>query len=372
MTRAHVHPALSLLLFACTAPPAGGPGADSGDTDADLLYVFRQSSAVQVADHDALTALELFSWPDSIVGFATRPDDGAVFGFGFGRDGDIYRATFSPDGTQITASVRAPVGPTPPEGEWWGSGGPVYHDADSGLLLMVTHDENPDVQLRMAKSDDWGASWTDLGVIIDHHTAVGAANNRYMGNGGFVIHTEEETPYFYVYHGDSQSAEVRNQTAVSRAAVADVVAAALAGSTPEFHKWNGADWTEPGIGGASVELMPDFGVYGVVGDIDPYWVPALGRYYAFYPSQINGAVSPPTWNVLQSSSADGVHWTPAQKVYPEDLVGGDPIYIGLRGHNRVLTDEMPYLYRLWCTDNEDRWGSSTLDLVRLKAEPLEE
>jgi hypothetical protein len=168
---------------------------------------------------------------------------------------------------------------------------------------MVTHDEDydlahttggPHVSLRMAVSDDEGLSWTDLGKIIDHGYLDG--DYHAMGNGGFVIHEDDGIAYFYVYHQDAQGPAVVHQTAVSRAPVAAVIAAAKDLAAPQFHKWNGRDWSSPGVGGVSVDLMADSApsAFGVMGDIDPYWVPAAGRYVAFYPSQINGAVDPPT------------------------------------------------------------------------------
>lgn len=341
------------------------PDAGARDPDAPR-WVYRQRSVTQIADHQELVSLGLLAWPDSIVGFAHHPS-GAIYGFAFGIDGDVMRASFTDDLGSITSAIRAPIGPEPPEGEWWGSGGPVYHHAPTGLLLMVTHDEDPDVTLRMAKSTDWGETWTDLGMIIDHTSP--HSPFRYMGNGGFVTAWDQGVEYMYVYHADAQGPYDQHQVALARAPLAQVVLAALEGRTPEFRKWNGVDFSEPGLGGASVDLIPDHTRDGVVGDFDPYYVEALGMYVAFYPSQIDGAVDPPTWNVYQVFSEDGIHWSRATKVYPEDLAGGDPIYIGVHAHNRVITDHAPRLVRLRCTDDDDRWGSSTLELVTLELVP---
>jgi hypothetical protein len=94
-------------------------------------------------------------------------------------------------------------------------------------------------------------------------------------------------------------------------------------------------------------------------------VPEAKRFVAFYPSQVKGNVNPPLWNVLETWSDDGLHWSPASKVYAKDLVGGDPLYTGVRAHNRVIEGCNPTLYRLWVTDTSSRWEFSTLERVDL-------
>jgi hypothetical protein len=147
-----------------------------------------------------------------------------------------------------------------------------------------------------------------------------------------------------------------------------ILSAIGSGNTPVFNKWNGLDWSQPGLGGTSIDLMPDFNVYGVVGDFDPFYVKELNKYVAFYPSQIKGNVSPPTWNVLCCLSADGITWEPSTKLYAEDISGHDPIYTGVMAHNRVIEGCTANLYRMYVTDTISRWEFNKLDLVKIAIE----
>ncbi len=338
---------------------------------------FKEQSVVEVASHQELLSFNLASWPDSLIGFCKHPTTQEYYGFGFGDAGDIMRAKFSADGKKITAGIRVPM--LDAQGNWLGSGGPVYYDAASGLLLMVTHHEKSDpsnpnffahVSLRMAKSTNFGLSWTDLGTIIDHHASdeTDPYHALTMGNGGFIIKNEHGVNYMMVYHTDMQANGTKNQLAVSRAPLQAVIAAAQANTTPVFNKWNGQNWNQPGLKGQSVDLMPNFTTWGVVGDIDPFYVPALQKYVAFYPSCILGNVNPPTWNVLVSMSTDGYVWEPVKKLYREDIAGHDPIYTGVMAHNRVIEGCSAKLYRMFTTDTSSRWDFNKLDLVSIAIE----
>ncbi len=340
---------------------------------------FREQSMIEVASHDQLLSLNLVSWPDSLLGFCKHPVSGDYYGFGFGDLGDIMRARFSVDGTSILEGIRVPMRDI--NDNWTGSGGPVYYHAATGMLLMVTHHEKyvpsdptffAHVTLRMAKSLDFGETWTNLGLIIDHNATDETDPNKalVMGNGGFILKNEGGIEYMYVYHQDMQATGVKNQLAVSRASVEDIVQAAQNNIAPTFHKWDGNGWIEPGIGGKSVDLMPDYTTWGVVGDFDPFYCEELGKYVAFYPSQIRGDVNPPTWNVLSVISNDAIHWKPATKVYQQDISGHDPIYTGVEAHNRVIKGCDVKLYRMYVTDTSSRWEFNKLDLVYMKMEEL--
>ncbi len=342
----------------------------------DLTW-FREQSVLEVATHDDLVSKNLVSWPDSLIGFFKNPVDGDYYGFGFGDNGDIMRAHFAADGESIIEGIRVPMRDV--NDVWLGSGGPVYYDDASGLLLMITHHEKYDpadpnffahVTLRIAVSEDFGDTWKNMGTIIDHNATDETDPNHAltMGNGGFIVKTEGGIKYLYVYHTDQQANGTKNQLAVSRASLNSVISAIQSNQTPVFNKWNGADWSQPGLGGTSVDLMPDFNVYGVVGDFDPFYVTELKKYVAFYPSQIRGDLSPPTWNVLCSMSADGITWEPASKLYLEDISGHDPIYTGVMAHNRVIEGCEANLYRMYVNDTSSRWEFNKLDLVRIALE----
>ena len=110
----------------------------------------------------------------------------------------------------------------------------------------------------------------------------------------------------------------------------------------------------------------------MVGDFDPLWSEELQSYVAFYPNCILGNVVPTTHNVYVVLSKDGLLWEHARQVYQQDLLGGDPIYTGTWGHNRVMDPERPFLYRLYCDGLNDtkagksRWETNTLELVMLE------
>lgn len=73
----------------------------------------------------------------------------------------------------------------------------------------------------------------------------------------YAIRTDAGVAHMYVYFRDTLPDGTMLNLSVARAPLAEVARAALTGAAPEFRKWHGGRWTEPGCGGVSTDVLPD-------------------------------------------------------------------------------------------------------------------
>lgn len=198
-------------------------------------------------------------------------------------------------------------------------GGPVYQvpqgQAGAGRWLLVYHAEYNDpayFMLGLAISTDKGLHWTDIGEIIRVNQPF-----SYQGSGmPFAIGdpplvTSPDGKYFYVYFQDWLKSGAQTNLSVARAPIAEVIQDAFGGggqrATP-FRKFYHGAWDQPGIGGASTDLAPNWHYGGgVIAAYDSY----LQRYLVF---------NADSQNYSYAESPDGLHWS-------------DSIYLGTLGVN---------------------------------------
>ncbi|HVI09411.1 MAG TPA: hypothetical protein VND65_14075 [Candidatus Binatia bacterium] len=198
-------------------------------------------------------------------------------------------------------------------------GGPVYQvpqgQVGAGNWLLVYHAEYNDpayFMLGLAISTDKGLHWTDIGEIIrvnQPFSYTGQGMPFAIGDPPLV--TTPDGKYFYVYFQDWLIGGAQTNLSVARASIADVLQQAFSGSVHHsalFQKYYQGAWQQPGIGGASTDLAPDWHYGGgLIAAYDSY----LHRYLVF---------NSDSQNYSYAESPDGLQWT-------------DSVYLGTLGVN---------------------------------------
>jgi hypothetical protein len=219
-------------------------------------------------------------------------------------------------------------------------GGSVYQVpagmTGAGKLLVTYHAELPNYSLLgLAASSDNGLHWTDLGEIVRLNQAyMPGLTFSEIGAGRLVLSPDGK--YFYLYFSDLPAAtNTTTHISVARALAASLLDAAFGSVRPHtvpFEKFYQGNWRlQPGIGGASTDLSPDWAPqYG--GYLDVHYNSALQRYVLItdgdttfgYSESIDGL----TWTAPLSlgNYADGVK---TLAPYPTSVgLGEDPSILG--------------------------------------------
>jgi hypothetical protein len=187
-------------------------------------------------------------------------------------------------------------------------GGPVYQvppgRVGAGNWLLVYHAEynNPNYyQLGLAISSDKGLHWTDIGEVIRFNMPFsyqGSPASAAIGDPPLV--TSPDGKYFYLYFQDWLINGVYTNTSVARAPIDEVLRDAFGGGAhfaAPFKKYYRGAWDQPGIGGASTDLIPE-AHYG--GGNNVAYNTYIHRYMMF---------DSDSQNYSYAESPDGLHWT---------------------------------------------------------------
>jgi hypothetical protein len=187
-------------------------------------------------------------------------------------------------------------------------GGSVYQVpagmTGAGGLLVTYHAELPNYALLgLTASSDNGLHWTDLGEIVRLNQAYqpGLAFSE-IGDGHLVLSPEGK--YFYLYFPDlPATTNATTHVSVARVLAASLLNAAFGSKRPHavpFEKFYQGKWDlQPGIGGASTDLSPNWAPqYG--GYLDVHYNSALQRYVMITDDDTTFAYA---------ESIDGLQWT---------------------------------------------------------------
>lgn len=123
------------------------------------------------------------------------------------------------------------------------------------------------------RSDDNGASWKDLGIVLE--TRPGAFHldtpNRYFvgGNGDFSVIPDRKKEYLYLFISTYSGEKSEQGVAVARMRYQDR-------NQPggRVRKWYGGKWNEPGIGGRATPIFP-LRVDWHQENVDAFWGPSI-------------------------------------------------------------------------------------------------
>jgi uncharacterized repeat protein (TIGR03803 family) len=197
-------------------------------------------------------------------------------------------------------------------------GGPVYQvppgQVGAGNWLLVYHAEYDDPAyflLGLAVSADKGLRWTDIGEIIRFNKPFsyqGQPAPGAIGDPPLVVSPDGK--YFYVYFLDWLKNGINTTASVARAPIPEVLHDAFGGHVhfaAPFKKYYQGAWDQPGIGGASTDLIPG-GHYG--GGNNVAYNSYLHRYLM---------LNSDSQNYSYAESVDGLYWT-------------DTIFLGMLGY----------------------------------------
>jgi hypothetical protein len=134
---------------------------------------------------------------------------------------------------------------------------------------------------QMISRDD-GATWQDLGIILDAppDSLTCDTRNYYFagGNGDFTVLLDRDRQYFYFLFGSYHQQVEEQGVSIARMRYDD-----RNDPAGKVRKWQGGGWTEPGLGGRVTPIFPAATDWH--GDTpDAFWGPAvhfntqLGRY----------------------------------------------------------------------------------------------
>jgi hypothetical protein len=151
-----------------------------------------------------------------------------------------------------------------------------YH-LEPGGLCPGSHPESPKLSLTAprigaVKSADNGATWEDLGIVLEAGPELRCDTRNYYfagGNGDFSIMLDARKEYLYFFFS-TYAGEVSAQgVAVARMRWADRNQPA-----GKAWKWHNDQWTEPGLGGRASIVFPAL-VDWHAANADAYWGPSI-------------------------------------------------------------------------------------------------
>jgi hypothetical protein len=230
-------------------------------------------------------------------------------------------------------------------GRWLES---VWFDAAEGVLYGWYHRE-PELEcltapvIGAAISYDFGASWTDQGVVIsDSHPIDCAYENGYFtgGSGDFSVILDPAGEYFYFLYTNYGGPLEEQGVGIARSALAD------RGQPGTVVKCDGSAWAQPGVSGTTHPLFASVTSWaGPV--VDSFWGPSvhwntyLQRYVVLL-NRTNGV----EWEqegVYVSFSADMLTWTAPEKILDTNYWYAQVVGLGA-GETEAVAGQTARLY----------------------------
>lgn len=353
---------------------ASGAAAAPGTTTAASAAVggcggVSVGPATEVVSNQARLAAGLSLWPDTALGVLT--------------DGTGYRflAAGEPDSTPpyptrvvttggtldnpIAGGVRAArfvVGG--PAGYDYLSGGPVYRDPGSGTVLQMLHGEHRFgnglfySELNLGRYDPATGDTTLLGAIVRPTASLAdvqaAQVDADLGDPAFAPMTVGGVSYLYAYFPDFASDGaghiVETSLAVARAPLADVLAAAGAGTVSPWQKYHDGGWTEPALGGRSTSVQDD----------SLAWAPNVVHSTTLGGMLMVAGMSPHRF--VLSTSADGVTgWSDRVTLFNDPTAfDAYPTVVGLGGDPAEAGTSFYVYYTQWPGTATPDWSNARL------------
>ncbi len=278
--------------------------------------------------------------------------------------------TGDPQDVSISANLDPGVNPNYSSYVYMG-GGPVYQlpagMAEAGKLLVTYHVELPNdplyAALGLAGSADNGLHWTDLGEIVRLNQAYAVGLDEWeIGDGALVLSPDGK--YFYLYFPDwiangTLHATTATNVSVARALVASVLEAAFEAKSPHtvaFEKYYQGSWhLQPGIGGASTDLIPTSAYRGY---LDVHFNSALQRYVLIISDDTDFAYA---------ESIDGLVWTVPELLGTFGPIAAYPSAVGFGDDPHILGRTF-YVYFTHLPTDGTGWANGMLRRLTLSCQ----
>ena len=324
-----------------------------GVSAVDNALVYDQATRATLGRRD------MFFWPDGNIGFYAIEN-----GYRFFAANSVLSARTTGSLEDPAAAVednRQRIGGASSEFAHL-SGGPIYRDPATGMLIMFYHAERHldgvgrlfHAALGLAVSFDDGKNFKDLGIILETNAPpdISAPCCADMAGAPFAI----KDGTFYLYFRDRNNVPGGLQVvhlALATAPVAEVVAAAGVGRTSEWRKYDGGAGT-PGLRGSSLPLEsgnPRTSWFSVTynSTLDQFLM-VIARH---------GFISDPSQLYLITSE-DGIHWSPRVLLDECECELTYPSIIGVEG-DPYSTGKTFYIYHVRTPpDEEFRWHQTPL------------
>jgi hypothetical protein len=334
-----------------------------------------------------------FAWPDTPLGII-KTANGYEF---FGSDGGFHSRQMwqghwvgnnkggsvvttagtlgnplgsgAPHDVSISPNPDPAVDPNYSSYQYMG-GGPVYQVpagmTAAGNLLVTYHAELPNdalyAALGLAASSDNGLHWIDLGEIIRLNQAYEVGLDGWeIGDGPLVLSPDGK--YFYLYFPDWMANGTRHITrgdvdttthvSVARALASSVLEAAFGSARPHttpFEKFYKGSWhLQPGIGGASTDLMPNNSSQER-GYIDIHYNSAIQHY---------GMIISNDTTFYYAESIDALNWTTPTVLGTFDTIAAYPTAVGL-GDDPHILGKSYYVYFTHLPTDGTGWTNGEL------------
>jgi hypothetical protein len=343
------------------AEPAPATEEPAGVESARMPEVAAAESQIvyDQAQRSTLGGRDTFFWPDGNIGFI--PYNGQ-YRF-FAANGVVTARTVGTleDPGAIVEADRQPIEGASSEFAYL-AGGPIYRDPDSGMLIMFYHAErhldgvglNFHAALGLAVSNDDGETFQNLGIILETNAEpdINARCCADMAGAPFAIKDGQ----FYLYFRDRNDFSGSLQDvnlAVATAPVDEVVAAARAGTTSDWLKYNGTEQT-PGLGGRSLPLE--------IGNPQTSWFSvsyntALEQFIMVIAR--HGLMTDPA-ELYLIASEDGYTWSPRVELSNCDCELTYPSIISPDGNPYQTGDTFYVYYVATPPDQQFRWHQTPL------------
>lgn len=343
-----------------------------------------------------------FAWPDTPLGVIKTINGYEFFGsdggqhsrqlwqgewVGNNKSGSVVTTmgtlnnplgSVAPQDVSISPNPDPAVNPNCPSYGYMG-GGPVYQVPEgmtgAGDLLVTYHAELPIdalyAALGLAKSTDNGQHWTDLGEIVRLNQAYEVGLDGWeIGDGPLVLSPDGK--YFYLYFPDwmangtlhtttSAGVDTTTRVSVARAPVSSVLEAAFGSERPHtvpFEKFYKGNWDlQPGLGGASTDLMPNNSSQER-GYIDIHYNSALQRYVMIISNDTT---------FYYAESIDALNWTPITVLGTFGPIAAYPTAVGFGDDPHVLGKSF-YVYFTHLPTDGTGWTNGALRRLTLSCQ----